>query len=763
MPNTRLLKTTLMAASAAIALTAVPSWADDAWSDGDGAVADGTSYSDAITISYGDNFAGITTDNAATITQSGESGSYTFSGSDSEGYQGSWVIYGGTDTNAYTFSSTISGTGFLGVAVKVGNQSTTIDMTGANAENFSGQFMALNVWDRSYTVKLGGSSWANVEYVFGGVSREWWDPSGTLDASASNATSGDFLALAGDGNTDSSYEDATLELSSDTSLAGVSGTSATFADGGITFSTREAITATSADTTLTITGTGAYEFYGTVGSSDVVLDIAKTGTGSQTFGGMNYLGNISVSDGKLVLGTLSVTAADTTISGAGEVSITSVDIGAGSTSRTLSIGTDETAATVTAGSITVNGTTTIAIASGSTLAVEGTLDDHSGYDTSISGNGTLTADVLDFTGSGHATISVANATVGSIVNENGSGNSRTITIAEGSTVNAGLFSRTSGILTLAVNGTLNVAKNDETGATGIVAIGTSDSGGNIGATQYISGSGTLNAYGISYNSGSNENANVEVSVANLNVGEGGITNNGASNFEFTGDTGTTVGLYNATDVTISTSMWLNSSAGTTFNTEAGQTMTLTGAITGSKGLAKTGAGTLTLSGENGYSGGTTIAAGTVVAENTAAFGTGSVTVGSDATLQIDIAVSTGAITFSDGAVLVIGSDLLASAVVESDADAEVATVADTEAVAVISAESIVFGTDTLSDGDVSSIVNEYVSSDITSAYDLTWTFSNGALSVSATAATPEPSMFGLLAGLGALGFVATRRRRNRKA
>ncbi|MCD8298209.1 MAG: PEP-CTERM sorting domain-containing protein [Opitutae bacterium] len=41
--------------------------------------------------------------------------------------------------------------------------------------------------------------------------------------------------------------------------------------------------------------------------------------------------------------------------------------------------------------------------------------------------------------------------------------------------------------------------------------------------------------------------------------------------------------------------------------------------------------------------------------------------------------------------------------------------------------------------------------------------SNISISVCATSDIPEPSMFGVLAGLGALGLVAARRRRNRKA
>jgi autotransporter-associated beta strand protein len=53
--------------------------------------------------------------------------------------------------------------------------------------------------------------------------------------------------------------------------------------------------------------------------------------------------------------------------------------------------------------------------------------------------------------------------------------------------------------------------------------------------------------------------------------------------------------------------------------------TYSGVISGTGGLVKTGAGTLTLSGPNSYSGGTTLAGGTLRLENNSALGTGALT------------------------------------------------------------------------------------------------------------------------------------------
>ncbi|MCD8283556.1 MAG: autotransporter-associated beta strand repeat-containing protein [Opitutae bacterium] len=301
MKNSKFFLTTLFAAAALAVAPANNSRATDAWGDGDGVLVSGTSYSDDIVLDFGSDFTGINADNAGTLNSSSYGG----------GLQGSWVIYNTNGGSSYTLSSTISGTGFLGVAFRIGNNDTrTIDLTGVNAENFSGQLMVLNVFNRSYTVKLGGEQWANVEYVFGGVSREWWDKDFNLGVNTNNFAEGNFFALAGDGGPGN----ATLNLSGNTSFAGVTGTSAGFTDGSVTFNEGESIIATSSGTTLTLTGSGSYGFYGTVGASSNTLGISMTGSGTQTFGGTNYLGNVTVSDGTLFL------AGDTTVSGSVTVS-----------------------------------------------------------------------------------------------------------------------------------------------------------------------------------------------------------------------------------------------------------------------------------------------------------------------------------------------------------------------------------------------------------------------------------------------------------
>ncbi len=179
-------------------------------------------------------------------------------------------------------------------------------------------------------------------------------------------------------------------------------------------------------------------------------------------------------------------------------------------------------------------------------------------------------------------------------------------------------------------------------------------------------------------------------------------------------------------------------------------------------LIKAGAGTLEMSGDNLYSGGTTVAEGTLVVKNGNALGSGNVSVEAGATMQIDttLVVSTDAskVSFAAGSMLALSEELFASA-----ATATYASDAEQISVAVVTAYSVEFGETDLSaadDNDVTDLVNASGVIIDSGIYQLLeWTYRDDTLYV--LAQIPEPSMFGLLAGFGALGFVATRRRRRK--
>ncbi|MGN0835109.1 MAG: autotransporter-associated beta strand repeat-containing protein, partial [Candidatus Spyradosoma sp.] len=180
---------------------------------------------------------------------------------------------------------------------------------------------------------------------------------------------------------------------------------------------------------------------------------------------------------------------------------------------------------------------------------------------------------------------------------------------------------------------------------------------------------------------------------------------------------------------------------------------ITGAI-----LVKQGAGSLTLTQANSYSGGTTVEAGTLIAGNASALGTGAVTVNSGAKLQVkagmNVSVSTAdstTVTLASGAKLVVDF-----------ADVALPAGAQEQTFQIMTAAVFsVYGTE-LSEGDVTSSMSgawELLNGDDAWLDSAKWTLAGNTLSLTMT--IPEPSVFGLLAGLGALALAGTRRRRRK--
>ena len=205
----------------------------------------------------------------------------------------------------------------------------------------------------------------------------------------------------------------------------------------------------------------------------------------------------------------------------------------------------------------------------------------------------------------------------------------------------------------------------------------------------------------------------------------------------------------------------------------GVEIVLNGALGGASGaLEKTGAGTLTLAAANSYGGGTTIAAGTLVAADAGALGTGAVKVASGAELRAGAAVSltTAAQTLklyvSDAQKGESGVALVTSAdggrvTVSGDAKVYVDISALTLAASAENSESV-----TLRIASETALMASEGTFEVGWWEGEAWRRFEGIYDYSAdmgllTVAIPEPSAFGLLAGLAALALAGTRRRKRR--
>ncbi|MGN0884724.1 MAG: beta strand repeat-containing protein [Candidatus Spyradosoma sp.] len=210
--------------------------------------------------------------------------------------------------------------------------------------------------------------------------------------------------------------------------------------------------------------------------------------------------------------------------------------------------------------------------------------------------------------------------------------------------------------------------------------------------------------------------------------------------------------------TISAAVRLRSGA-VTFNVAENSDLTISGtlqkpasdSISGT--LSKSGSGKLVLSGDNSkYGRAINVTAGTLVAAHAKALGTGTVTVSNGATLGVKVAsaVTAGTVTFNEGAKFLI--DLTGVSVVED------------RALTIIASSAISFNS-TPTDSLTSEIIESYFDAGNSVLGDYStwlreWSYdtTNG---LQLTMTIPEPSVFGLLAGLGALALAGARRRRKK--
>ena len=259
---------------------------------------------------------------------------------------------------------------------------------------------------------------------------------------------------------------------------------------------------------------------------------------------------------------------------------------------------------------------------------------------------------------------------------------------------------------------------------------------------------------------------LNTSALNLNGGKLGTSADSLTINVTSGSGGTaktlSVVLGDGTTSTINTGKY---DTATKMFTKAEASISIVNAISGSGALKKDGAGTLTLSGANSFTGGLEIKEGIVVSTQTYSLGAGTnvvklsggqLSVNADVTLaqtNIEIALSSAYATTA----AIIGAAATASLAVNTtvtitDLDLTGIALASEAALANSSYEFKIL--DTISAGEnLTFKLSEELRND--------WRISDYTDGVLTISAIPEPSVFGLLAGLGALALAGTRRRRRK--
>ena len=577
----------------------------------------------------------------------------------------------------------------------------TLDWTGLTTDNISvdvslrGGSAVFNA-DGTVTVTTGGSGESITLVWNGGTAGDWntTETNWSHEGKEERFCAGDNVVFDTDGDVSVSVAPAGVRPGAVTISAGtvsftggqVTARDGFFIGGGESSATLKLTANDNIAGDVTVNAGGALDLNG---QSE---DISEEGLGRLTLNGgslVNNGGNVGVGSAQITSVALT---ADSTFGGTGDFGIiargyaaTSLDLGEHTLTKQGANTLHLVNTSVTAGTLAVTaGTVSMTVNAGEVnFAADVEVADDASFTFNMTGGSAMFSGSVDITGTanvsggGATTFTGAQNTIGDLrfgqatVNFGTENASAGTGISSVTTVGSIVMGHTNNAGTLNVHAdaalTVTGSSMSTGGSAGSFMIGNYPQAQTVNVSGALNlqnagittrdGTGTVNIleggevnFNVGLTTASNNSGAARATVVlesggRMNIGSGGITESTTLGLTLNGGTiGSLADSWSSSraltlggSVTFDTTLMEFNASGKATETEDGSDVTLSGALSGSGSLVKTGEGTLTLSGALSHTGGTTVEAGTLQLLLGGDYAAGDISVASGATLQLSSA------------------------------------------------------------------------------------------------------------------------------